>query len=64
MRHRRAALAIAAVGLTLVAARHPTADFRLQTHQASDPAPIRFQAAVDFGLVGVSILYTWSRELR
>jgi hypothetical protein len=57
-------LAVAATGLVLLAARHPTADLRLMTHSAGDPAPARFQAALDFGLVGVSVLYTWSRELR
>ena len=64
MRHRRAALAVAATGLVLLAARQPTADLRLMTYSAGDPAPARFQAALDFGLVGVSVLYTWSRELR
>ncbi|MEG8014169.1 MULTISPECIES: hypothetical protein [unclassified Sphingomonas] len=44
----------------MVALRHPTADFRLITHDRSDPAPRRMQAAVDLGLVGVSILYTWT----
>ena len=63
MRNRRTALAIAAVGLCLVAARHPTADFRLITHQANDPSPVRMRAAIDLGLVGVSVLYTWTRRI-
>ncbi len=64
MRQKRAALAIAAGGLALLAIQHPTADLKFLTHAADDPAPARFQAAVDFGLVGVSVLYTWTRELR
>ena len=61
MREKRAVVA-AAVALAVVAvgARHPTADIRLQTHDLADPAPHRFQAAVDLGLVGVSVLYTWT----
>jgi hypothetical protein len=43
-----------------MAARHPTADIRFLTHRTGDPAPHRFQAAVELGLVGVSLLYTWS----
>jgi len=60
----RVAVAIAGAGLLALAAHHPTADLRLITHAAGDPAPGRFQAALDFGLVGVSVLYTWTRELR
>lgn len=63
MRHRRAALVVAALGLVVVTARHPTADVKLITHAASDPSPVRFQAAIDLGLMGVSILYTWSRRV-
>lgn len=64
MRDRRKALAVAAVALAVVAVRHPTADFRLVTHDVGDPTPHRIQAAVDLGLVGVSFLYTWTRHLR
>ena len=55
--------AVALLGLTAV--RHPTADIRVFTHDAADPAPHRMQAAVDLGLVGVSVLYTWTvKRLR
>jgi hypothetical protein len=30
------------------------------THDIGDPQPHRVQAALDLGLVGVSILYTWT----
>lgn len=60
MRNRKIVLAVTALLLAIVAARHPTADFRLITHDRSDPAPHRMQAAVDLGLVGISVLYTWT----
>ncbi|WP_019517372.1 hypothetical protein [Sphingomonas sp. Mn802worker] len=60
--HRRRHIAIAATGavLALVALRHPSADLKIMTHEARDTAPHRIQAAIDLGLVGVSVLYTWS----
>lgn len=60
MRNRKAVLVVAALTLAVVAARHPTAEFKLITHDIGDPAPHRMQAAIDLGLVGVSILYTWT----
>lgn len=60
MRDRRTALALAGAAMLLLAVRHPTADIRLITHDAGDPAPHRMQAAIDLGLVGVSVLYTWT----
>ena len=53
-----------ALALTVLAVRHPTADIQLITHDLGDPAPHRMRAAVDFGLVGVSVLYTWSQHFR
>ena len=65
MRNRVAVLAVAALGVTVaLTAHHPTADFKLLTHHAGDRAPVRIQAAVDLGLVGISVLYTFSRQLR
>ena len=60
MRSRGGILVVAALALVVLAARHPTADIRLITHDLHDPAPHRMQAAVDLGLVGVSVLYTWT----
>ena len=61
MRNHKGTLLIAGlVTLTAIAMRHPTVDVRLVTHDVRDPAPHRMQAAVDFGLVGVSVLYTWT----
>jgi hypothetical protein len=60
MRDRRT-LAVAGLALVaLVAMRHPTPDIRLLTHDIGDPRPHRIQAAIDLGLVGVSVLYTWT----
>jgi hypothetical protein len=65
MRNRRMALVLAIVGLGMLASKHPTADLRFITHDVSDPSPRRMQAAVDLGVVGVSVLYTWTvRQLR
>ncbi|WP_269082968.1 MULTISPECIES: hypothetical protein [unclassified Sphingomonas] len=41
MRNRKAALAVAALVLTLAVMPRPTADIRLITHDPSDPAPHR-----------------------
>ena len=61
MRNHKGTLLIAGlVTLTAIAMRHPTVDLRLVTHDVRDPAPHRMQAAVDFGLVGVFVLYTWT----
>ena len=61
MRNHKGTLLIAGlVTLTAIAMRHPTVDLRLVTRDVRDPAPHRMQAAVDFGLVGVSVLYTWT----
>lgn len=61
MRNRRGTLVVAGlIALAVVAVRHPTVDVQLVTHDARDPSPHRMQAAVDFGLVGVSVLYTWT----
>lgn len=40
--------------------RHPTADIRILTHDAGDPAPHRMQAAIDVGLFAVNLLVTWT----
>ncbi|WP_267395371.1 MULTISPECIES: hypothetical protein [unclassified Sphingomonas] len=61
---RKIALAVIAA-VAVLAARHPTANISLVTHDIGDPTPHRMQAAVDLGLVGVSVLYTWtSRQLH
>ncbi len=60
MRHRRAAIAALALLLGAVALRHPSADIQILTHQAADPSPSRVKAAVDLGIIGFSLLITWT----
>jgi hypothetical protein len=65
MRNGRLALALTGLGMAALVVHHPTADIRVITHDTSDPSPHRMQAAVDLGLVGVSVLYTWTvHQLR
>ena len=55
-------MVIAVAVLLAMAARHPSADIRILTHDATDRAPHRIQAAVDLGLVAVSVLITWTAK--
>ncbi|MBI0475417.1 hypothetical protein D9601_08650 [Sphingomonas sp. MA1305] len=64
MGDRRKVAIGAGLVLAVLCMRHPTADIRLITHDVGDPAPRRMQAAIDLGLVGVSVLYTWTQHLR
>jgi len=60
MRDRKILLATAGLALIALTVSHPTVDLRLITHDSRDPSPHRMQAAINFGLVGVSVLYTWT----
>jgi hypothetical protein len=60
MRERRIGLAVLVLALLVLAMRHPSANIRIDTHDGGDPAPHTMQAAIDLGLVGVSLLWTWS----
>ena len=64
MRSRRALVAIAGLALLTLAVRHPSADIRILTHESSDKSPARVQAAVDLGVMCVSLLVTWSKRLN
>ncbi|WP_066662292.1 MULTISPECIES: hypothetical protein [unclassified Sphingomonas] len=63
---RRIVLAASAVALLATAATvRPTAEFEVLTHEITDKTPRKFQAAVDTGILAVSVLYTWTeRTLR
>jgi hypothetical protein len=60
MRERRIGLAVLVLALVVLAARHPSASLRIDTHAVGDPAPHSMRAAVDLGVAGVSLLWTWS----
>jgi hypothetical protein len=60
MQRRRTLLIAAALLAVVAAARHPTADIEILTHQTGDPAPRKVQAAVDLGIVAVKFLLTWT----
>lgn len=60
---RRIALAGGGAALlALSAMHHPTADIHIITHDVTDVAPRKFQAALDFGVMAVSVLYTWTAK--
>ena len=60
MRNRSLIAGCLAALLLTVAARHPSADIRIQMHDAGDLAPHRLKAALDLGLVSISLLITWT----
>jgi hypothetical protein len=62
MERRRIGLAVA-VGALLLAGTvaHPHANLVLQMHEAGDRAPSRMQAALDVGVLAISVLVTWTR---
>jgi len=61
VRNRRMFIAFCAILVVATAVqRHPTADIRVLTHDAADPMPHQVGAALDFGLLGISVLYTWT----
>jgi hypothetical protein len=63
MRHRRVIVALAVLALLIAAGPHNRADIRILTHESSDRAPEKIQAAIDLGWLAVSVLITWTRRL-
>jgi hypothetical protein len=61
MERRRIGLAFA-LGVLLLSglAMRPHANFELQMQDAADRAPHRMQAAVDLGVMAISVLITWT----
>lgn len=62
MRDHRKLIVAGAAALALLAVNHPSADIRILTHDAGDPVPRQVKAAVDLGLMAVSVLVTWTGQ--
>lgn len=62
MRDRRKLMFLGAAALAFVAVKQPSADIRIVTHDLKDPAPHQVKAAVDLGLMAVSVLVTWTGQ--
>lgn len=60
MRDRRKLLIAGGLALAVAVVQRPEADIRLITHDVGDPTPRRVRAAVDLGLLAVSVLVTWT----
>ncbi len=60
----RRRLVLAGSGLLLLAmvARHPSADIRVLTHDAADRSPHEVRAAVDIGVMAITVLVTWTSK--
>ncbi|AJP72973.1 hypothetical protein [Sphingomonas hengshuiensis] len=65
MTRRNRIILAGAAALALVAFASPQhrASIQILAHDQGDVSPRRIQAVVDLGLVGVSVLVTWSRRL-
>ena len=61
MERRKISLAVAAAALLVAGAiARPHANLELQLHDVADHAPNRAQAALDVGVVAISVLVTWT----
>lgn len=64
-RHKRLLIIAGAIALLVAAVRppRPHADLTILTHRAGDTAPQQVHAAIDLGILAISVLVTWSRQL-
>jgi hypothetical protein len=64
-RQKRLLLLAGAVALVVLVVRppRPHADFEILTHRAGDTAPQQVHAAIDLGILAISVLVTWSRQI-
>ncbi|WP_010544445.1 hypothetical protein [Sphingomonas elodea] len=49
--------------IAVVQPTRPHANLEILTHRAGDSAPQQVHAAIDLGVLAVSVLVTWSRQL-
>ncbi len=65
MDRRKAGFLVVAAGLfgLAMAAPHPQASIQILAHEKGDLSPERVKAAFDLGMVGVSVLVTWTAKL-
>lgn len=63
LQKRRIVVAGGALALLAATAQAPRADIQILTHDRSDSTPAKVQAAVDLGVVAVSVLVTWTRKI-
>ncbi|WP_423604333.1 hypothetical protein [Sphingomonas sp. MS122] len=61
-RRRIALVGGGAALLAIATLPHPTADIQILTHEVTDTAPRKIQAAVDLGILAVSVIYTWTAK--
>lgn len=52
-----------ALALFALVSPHNRADIRILTHDKSDLSPHKLQAAIDVGLVAISVLVTWTAKI-
>lgn len=52
-----------ALALFAVVSPHNRADIRILTHDKSDMSPHKLQAAIDIGLIAISVLVTWTAKI-
>jgi hypothetical protein len=64
-RHKRLLLIVGAIALVLAVVRppRPHADLAILTHRVGDTAPQQVHAAIDLGILAISVLVTWSRQI-
>ncbi|MES2442913.1 MAG: hypothetical protein V4574_08790 [Pseudomonadota bacterium] len=53
----------AALALFACVSPHNRADIRILTHDKGDLSPHKLQAAIDIGLLAISVLVTWTAKI-
>ena len=64
MRGRRVLPIVGLVLLAIVIARPLSADVRILAHRSDDRSPHRIAAAIDMGVLALSLLITWTDRAK